>query len=622
MHCRKFASAIWTIFCGLSLCLTHNVWAQNPDIDDYYMQQTPDNLYADSATDNQESFSQYQLNRQSTQTQRALPNTPQRLILNNNTAENRSYNSNNIQNTQNNRIVSPFVSGGDDISFAPDGATMDNSGEAYYNGLSPRNVVPKNRVFKITPFIGADVTFSDNVNLTRDNRESGIIYGLNGGVRADIVTNRLDAAGTAAGSYFYNRDNGSEFAPFVEAGATAEIVRNHLFIDGLASYSTIFNNTESASSLTGANNNDLEGFGSFSLSPYWRQRIGNWAVGELRYGYDQAISSSDNIGDLTTHSYQGTIGTGDRFRRFSLQGTVAYADSDYDGGLAGGGNEGDLQQTTYQLSGAYGLTRTLSLIGDVGYDDVSGANVSDDTFTAPFFNAGLEYRPNSRARFLGKVGQRYNEINYLVEGNYNVTDRVYIGATAQTNLLPPSGFSNTTRNLPGNSSANIQNQINNGDSAAEAIRTVVGLQDGRIIGQTNDGLIVTGSDQNFDPYRSESAFLFAGFAGNKLNATLSGGFERRDFEFATDEDAYIANGLMSYQWADKWNSAIDVFYLSLKTNFSENESDTLGAYFTTTYAVNNNLSAFGRVGRLQRTAPVRNNEFEEHSATLGLSATF
>ena len=66
-----------------------------------------------------------------------------------------------------------------------------------------------------------------------------------------MVTNRLDAAGTAAANISWGSDYDTQFSPFVEAAATAELLRNRLYVDALANYSTIFNNASSYTSQSG-----------------------------------------------------------------------------------------------------------------------------------------------------------------------------------------------------------------------------------------------------------------------------------------------------------------------------------------------------------------------------------
>ena len=516
-----------------------------------------------------------------------------------------------------------FISGPEEGGFSLDTSesTMNNDADVSYMGASPaamNNFKPSG--IKITPFANANVTYSDNVNLTHENEESGLLYGVGGGVRADMVTNRLDAAGTVSANIGWGGDRDAQIAPFVEGAATAEILRNRLYVDGIANFSTILNTASAFNSNSGAGNGDIEGIGALSISPYWRQKIGNWAVGELRYGYDKSFTTADNVGDLQSHSYQATIGTGDRFNRVSLEGSVGHIMSDYSDGQ---GNDGDMTQTTYMLSGTYGLTKTLSLIGNTGYDSVSDTNINDDEFSGAFYNAGLQYTPNSRASFRAMAGRRNNGLSYSVDANYQMNDRIYLGATAQTQLLPPAGFANRSI-LAGNNAGTLNDRINSGASPAEAIRTVYGLQDGAILGDGNitSDTIIAGSDQNMSPFRSELMMLFAGISGQKWSGNASAGIQNSDYENAQDQTATIASASLGRQLSKKWSAQLGGYYYGLETGFEQNESQTLGLNAGLNYNINKYLNAFGSIQRLVRSAPVAENEFTEHSATLGLSASF
>lgn len=518
-----------------------------------------------------------------------------------------------------------FIAGPEEGHFAleSNSATMNNDADISYMGASPRAVNNyKPRGVKITPFANANVTYSDNMNLTHDNEEAGLFYGVGGGVRADMVTNRLDAAGTAAARIGWGNDQDAQIAPYLEAAATAELIRNRLYIDGIANFSSILNTASAFNSNSGASSGDIEGIGAVSISPYWRQKIGNWAVGELRYGYDQSFTTADNVGDLRSHSYQATIGTGDRFNRMSLEGSVGHIVSDYNMGL---GNDGDMTQTTYMLSGTYGLTKTLSLIGNAGYDQVSDTNINDDEFSGAFYNAGLQYTPNSRASFRGMIGRRNNALSYSVDANYKVNDRLYLGATAQTQLLPPAGFANRTL-LAGNNAGTLNDRIQSGMTPAEAIRTVYGLQDGGVVGGSANNItsdtVIAGNDQNMSPFRNELMMLFAGVSGRQWSGNASVGVQNSDYDNAQDQKTIIATASLGRQLGHKWSTTLGGYYYGIDTGYVQNESETLGLNLGVNYSINKYLNAFGSVQRLVRSAPIEENEFTEHSATLGINASF
>lgn len=528
-----------------------------------------------------------------------------------------------VMGTSSDSSQSGFLNEGSDISLgAPEGATMENDGQAYYDGVSPEEMVRSGgrKHFKLTPFIGAEATYTDNINLSHNNKESGMLYNIYGGVRGDVTTNRFDGAGTAAGNiYWNNKSNNVDVSPHVEAAGTAEILRNRLFIDGLANYTTTYE-TAGARSSTGAGDGLLNGIGSVSVSPYWRQKIGNWAVGELRYGYDAGFSEADGVGDMQTHSYQATLGTGDRFNRYSLKGRLAHIDSSYSNPITNA--NGDMKQSTAELIGSYGLTQRLALLGTIGYDEVSGANIPDDEYSGEFWGAGAEYRPNSRARIMGMYGRRNNAPSYLAEASYQLNN-AYAGVTAMTSLAPPSGYNHNTLRLSGQQLADFNSFLdkNKDKSVAEAIRTKYNIRDGQMITSGGEAVIV-GNGQNLDPYRNRTVTGYMG--GNLKNLNVSGSltYDERDFKYATDEKAMIATAGLGYQLTQRLSTSLEGFYYALETDVKRNESWTYGGGWGLQYALTKNVSAYTLLRHTERKANVRQFEYKENAATIGISANF
>ena len=108
----------------------------------------------------------------------------------------------------------------------------------------------------------------------------------------------------------------------------------------------------------------------------------------------------------------------------------------------------------------------------------------------------------------------------------------------------------------------------------------------------------------------------------KWSGNLSAGLQKSDYENAQDETAIIASASLGRQLTNKWSATAGAFYYDLQTNFAQNESQTLGLNLGVNYAINQYLNAFGSIGRLVRNAPIRENEFTEHSATIGVNASF
>ena len=526
-------------------------------------------------------------------------------------------------NLQDNGFLNSATGTEIDLAPATADAQMRNEGNASYFGIDPQENIAssKRKTMKVTPFIGGNVTYSDNINLTNKNKKSGMIYGIGGGVRTDYATNRLDAAGTAAANIGWdNVNHNTSIMPYIEGAATAELLRNHLYVDGIASYNSAFNRAGSVVTASGASNDDIEGYGTLSVSPYWRQKIGNWAVGELRYSHDRSFGTSDDLGAMQSNSYQATLGTADRFKRVSLKGRAAYIDSEFDDPLDIG--NGDMQQTTFDLTGSYGVTRTLAMLGMVGYDKVRSPSIADDKFSSAAWGVGAEYRPNQRFRAMGMYGRRFNGQNYVIDTNYQLSKQVYIGANAMTSLLPPSGYSQGVKKLTGSQYESVVKTAQDKKvSLADALRQKYNLEGASATKVGND-YIVVGAAQNTAPYTTEAVALYAGTNMGQLAAMAAVGQEKRDFQNTFDEDAFSAVGNIGYDWTKKWNTSLEAFYYSLDTANLQDKADMFGGGLTASYAITDYARAYASLRRTERDAAVEDNNFVEHSATVGVNASF
>ncbi len=520
----------------------------------------------------------------------------------------------------------PFGTGDGGVEDAPDSVTASpftRTAPRYSEGgISDQEAISlkKTRIARITPFVGASATYSDNVNLTSDNEEGGMIYGVGAGVTGDYRNNRLDAIGTAGVEARFG-DIDQNAAPYVQGAGTAELVKNRIFVDAAGSYTTVFDSPLQGSTYSGAGSEDAEGLGQFSISPYWRERIGSWGVSELRYAHDEAFATSDTIGEIRTDAFQGKLATAKPIDRVSLEGLVAYADTSYSDPLNIG--EGDLQQTTGLVTGAYSLNRKLALLAQAGYDKVKSDGTPDDEFSGAIFNGGFEYRPNRRARLQALAGTRYNGLNYLVDGSYQITEKLYAGATAATTLQPPVGYGSQSLRLAGNQTDAIIKLANDqfSGNVAEALRQRYNIE-ARDFGVTSDGALVLGNSQNTKPYRSQTVTGYTGVNDGATTYTGVLSYENRNYQSVEDEDAISGVASVTHQLNQKVKLGAEAFYYALLTDFANNENHTYGGRLSAAYALTDYADLYGALSRTQRQAKVSTNDYVEHAATVGVNARF
>lgn len=498
-------------------------------------------------------------------------------------------------------------------SSSDDNILSDNASSNNTPRISPLSS-KRSRRFQVTPYASASVTYSDNLGLVSDNspdKESGLIYNAAVGVNASYQSKRLDAVAGVNLSQIW-RDNGTDNTlPSANAGVSAEVIRNLLFLDALGSIQGLRGNGLDTNSSSGASNFDYEAYITASISPYIRYNFGNLAVGELRYGYDYGGGSADSIGEVQSNTYSASLGTANLSNRLNVDTSVSYTDIEYEDQL--GANE-DSQQYTAEVTARYALTPRLTAVGQVGYDEV---RLNDQEFadqlSEVFYNAGLEYMPSQRLRLTARYGQRNDTEYYLLDGNYNLTKRAFIGVTGISQLLTaiPVGFRGNI--TPGTAF----DEVIEGETLASSLNdTVVG---GGTV--ANDGLTPFGSVQNRELFISQSinAYLGINMGNGELGVAI--GYEDRDFNTAVDEKVRTATAQYRYNIARDVTGTIEAFYFGLD-GLPQNTQDTYGIRLLADYALNDQVSLFASVGRTQRSAELADADFTEHSITAGITSQF
>jgi uncharacterized protein (PEP-CTERM system associated) len=472
----------------------------------------------------------------------------------------------------------------------------------------------KMRRFKISPYGAATATYSDNVGLNSDSsplKESGMIYSTDVGVNAAYESQKLDAVAGVGLTRIWRDNDSADTIPTAQAGVSTELINNLLYLDALGSIQGLRQNAYASIAPSGASNSDFETYLQTSVSPYLRHQFGNLAVGELRYGYDYGGGTGDSAGTIQSHTYKASFGTANNSGRLNVNGSTSYTDLSYKDQL-GGSN--DSTQLTPEITATYALTKKLTGIGQVGYDEVDMTDTSyAKDLSGAFYNAGLQYVPSERARVTGRYGKRHSSQYYALDGNYNLTKRVYVGATAMSQLLTaiPLGYRGNA--TPGTAfDAAVEGQT----LASKLDDVLPGGNSSKNVGQT-----VLGNQQNTQLYMSRSVTAYLGMALQNGDTGLALGYEKRDYNIASDEVIKTATAHYRHDFTRKFSGTIEGFYYGLD-GLIVNTNDTYGGRLLGNYALNDTVNLFASVGRTERTADFSDAEFTEHNISAGVSAQF
>lgn len=190
----------------------------------------------------------------------------------------------------------------------------------------------------------------------------------------------------------------------LNAVGTAEIIKNHFFVDGNAAISQqnasllgpqAFDNA----ALTG----NLRDIRRWSVSPYARHRFKNLASGEVRYVHGEVSSNARNFFSNTSDAAIFSLNSGSAFRTFGWG--VDYSRTEISrerSGVSLGAIE--LERIGGTLK--YIVTSQFSLIGTGGYERNSFLSIRGSP-SSHFWTAGFSWAPTTRTSISGSGGQRF-----------------------------------------------------------------------------------------------------------------------------------------------------------------------------------------------------------------------
>ncbi len=301
-------------------------------------------------------------------------------------------------------------------------------------------------------------------------------------------TPRLEFGLNYSPSYekFLNAADQDRFDNTLTATGTAQLWQEHLSLSASASVSRQFINNQGAitpgNQFTNNNQTDVE---TYTVSPVYTQRFGSFATGRLQYLLGS--TSSGVLASTLQNTVQASLASGPDFGALFWQGSLLDSESSQ-GSTPNAGQlingvvtptaSANTSQRTAQLSSAYALNHTVSLLSGIGYDDIENGTLGGN-IKGPFgdFGIGLAgsrlsltllYNLRYNGQFASAQGSYAITPRLLLSGSYNesitTTQNQLINNTAGLGLTPTGNFINsaTQQNFnPVNSSFGINSGLGN-----------------------------------------------------------------------------------------------------------------------------------------------------------------
>ncbi|MDB5445597.1 MAG: hypothetical protein JWQ97_914 [Phenylobacterium sp.] len=288
----------------------------------------------------------------------------------------------------------------------------------------------------IAPYVGLQETYTDNANLTSNQRQSDFITrGLAG---AAVTFNSGPFAGTVNAHYAYdwyartNRLNGGSL--FTNGGATYTIMPGRLWIEADGTVTNGYTTTFGQSAVDRSGTQGRAQVAVYRVGPQVATTLGDVAdIGAaaryMQVFFSEAdgstvplLPSNDNIVQVV-----GRADTGNRHAGVQLL-TTAQFERDNNGFRTGNAVESVFVR----------LTPGLRAIARAGYERVYQAGVTD--VHSPLLSAGLEFRLNDQSTFSLEGGERYNHTAWSADADIEFGQKLSLKGYYRETLAPDQFF--------------------------------------------------------------------------------------------------------------------------------------------------------------------------------------
>jgi uncharacterized protein (PEP-CTERM system associated) len=265
-----------------------------------------------------------------------------------------------------------------------------------------------------TPTLGASAILTDNVNQSATNKQSSLILSATPGFSLQYQGSpRVQAAMNYGLTGVTRTGEGQSDSLFssLNANGKAELVDNFLFLDASAVVSQqLISLLGSPANATINDSNNAAAF-SYAISPYIKQRFGNFADAELRYSATGSAFNDNAANDIYSNTLSGRLDSGREFSYLFWGLDFSMRNANVQGGQ-------NAQFNHYGSTLGYDLTRHLRTFGTLGYDSNDYTATPGTETSGRSWTLGMDWTPNRRTNVKGSFGESYFGRTYSFDFNY------------------------------------------------------------------------------------------------------------------------------------------------------------------------------------------------------------
>ena len=299
----------------------------------------------------------------------------------------------------------------------PGAARMPGSGS---QTGTPDSQVP-GRAWTITPRIGLIETYSDNINLSSTDKQSGFISQLAPGVRLDARTTRLKMFldYSLSGLRYSTGSTSSQAQNLLNTFGTLEAIDNWLFLDFSGNISQqIINPFGVQAPNSTYDNSNLTETSTYRLSPYIRGQLAGSADYFLRYNTSVTNYQNSSLSNVTLSQWIGQVRGNTGFRNLNWAVDGSQQNTDYSRGR--NYDDGRLRGVL-----TYKLIPEFSVSGSAGWETNNYQSIDQEGQST--YGYGINWTPTERTQISGFQEQRFfgNGYNVLLSHRFPLSSIRY-----------------------------------------------------------------------------------------------------------------------------------------------------------------------------------------------------
>ncbi len=464
-------------------------------------------------------------------------------------------------------------------------------------GLSTLTLTAVASDWTIAPAITLEQTYTDNALLTNDNKqnESITVVRPSLSIYREGARARVDINYAPEYRYYWEDTEDDELVNFLRADASAELVQDHLFLDGWGTADLTNITSRGRTGLGGLTGRpDSTEVYTAGISPYFKSRVGgDFSLFEARYTLDSVSFSEPGVDDSVGQRADLIFGSGTAFANQIWELSAWQSRVDYDS------LDDDNEVSQFRAEFAQQLSNQWALAFVAGYEDFNLA-VNED-IDGSLWSVGVIYTPNQRTRLAIGGGERAFGDDYYLDFSHLSRRTVWTASyqrdytSVREELMRPTLFERQ-------------------DVFGNLVRDPV-LENPPAVDREGTPAI---SPEYYELERFATSFTFT---TDRTSLTLSGSRAERNYESAVDDTrdlnlvARVARDLSAHtnaylrlSWTDHEEEVLNYeqWVVSLGGSYQ------LGAY----------TSLGLRLAHLERDAETEVDSYDENSATLSFTATF